>query len=260
VSLLHEQLSAAADDDRVKAVILRLNTPGGTVTASDAMYRLVERFKAATHKPVVAFMMDVTASGGYYLACAADQIMACPTTVTGSIGVIVQTISFKPAMSRFGIEAEAIASGPNKEAGSPLSTLTDENRVVLRAMVDDFYERFLSVVRKSRKNIPADQFAAVTDGRVVTGGRAAELGLVDRLGDLHDAVELAKEMGGVARADLVRYHRPFQYVGSPYAAAPNPVPHAAPGPGGTVVNLAQFNFSADYADAPTMFYYLWQLP
>ena len=261
VSLLHEQLEHARYDEKVKAVILRLNTPGGTVTASDAMYRMVHRFKAQTGKPVLAMMMDVTASGGYYVACATDRIMAYPTTVTGSIGVLVQTISFKPAMTRLGIQPEAITSGPNKDAGSPFGTLTEEHRAVFKEMVDDFYARFLAVVRESRPQIKEEDFARVTDGRVVTGRHAQELGLVDHVGDIHEAFAWAKKTAAVQRADLVVYHRPIKYVGSPYAAAPGgggPVSSVAGG--GTQVNLAQFNFSAYQAGSSTMFYYLWQSP
>ncbi len=262
VSLLHEQLELARHDQKVKAVILRLNTPGGTVTASDAMYRMIKRFRAETGKPVLAMMMDVTASGGYYVACAADQIMAYPTTVTGSIGVIVQTISFKPAMTRLGIEAEAITSGPNKDAGSPLSTLTEEHRNVLEEMVDDFYSRFLGVVRESRPRIKKEDFTMVTDGRVVTGRHAGKLGLVDRVGDIQEAYAWARQLAGVQKADLVAYHRPIEYVGSPYAATP--VGGAMSGSGvagrGTQINLAQFNFPACQGGSSTMFYYLWPLP
>ncbi|HEX7008408.1 MAG TPA: signal peptide peptidase SppA [Phycisphaeraceae bacterium] len=249
---LHEKLAEAADDPRVKAVILRLNTPGGTVTASDAMHREVQRFRQTTGKPVVALMMDVAASGGYYLACAADRIVAYPTTVTGSIGVIVQTLSLQPALARIGVQAQAITSGPNKEAGSPLSTLTPEHRQVLQNLVDDFYARFVEVVRHARPQIPQEEFARVTDGRVMSGEAAAALGLVDRTGDIYDAFALAKQLAGIESADLVLYHRPLQYVASPYAVAPVPA-------AGTQVNLVQLNVGRLLGfDTPVGVYYLWQ--
>lgn len=256
VSDLHEKLQAAARDDRVKAVLLRLNTPGGGVTASDMMYRDVLAFKRETGKPVVALMMDVTASGGYYVACAADRIVAYPTSVVGSIGVIVQTISVKPALAKIGIQAEALTSGKNKDAGSPLSTLTDEHRRMLQGLVDDFYARFVNVVREARPDIPADQFADLTDGRVISGARAAELGLADRAGDLYDAAELARELAGIRFADLIVYHRPLEYVGSPYAQSPGLGQRHA----GTQVNLLQLNLSGGLGvlDAPVGVYYLWR--
>lgn len=252
VGALHEKLRAAAEDSRVKAVILRLNTPGGTVTASDAMYREVMRFKKQTGKPVVALMMDVAASGGYYLACGADEIVAYPTTVTGSIGVIAQTVSFKPLMDRWGIKAEAFTSGPNKAAGSPLGEMTDGHRAVFRRMIDDFYGRFRELVRTSRPNIPADRFDTVTDGRVLTGSDALEVGLVDQLGDVYDAWAVAKKRAGVSRAHLVRLHRAGQTVRSAYAHAPSTPT------GGLQINMAQINLAQEGAGATETFLYLWR--
>ena len=253
VSLLHEQLALAGADPDVAAVVLRLNTPGGAVTATDAMYRTIQRFQASTGKPVVALMMDMTTSGGYYLACAADEIITYPTSVTGSIGVIIQTVSFKPALERWGVETEALVSGPNKDVGSPLSRLTPSHRKVLVALVDDFYERFVAVVREARPGIPPDLFEEVTDGRVVSGEDAVILGLADRTGDLHDAIGAAMRLAGVEHADVVRYHRPLEYVGSPYASARAGHPGA-----GMQVNLAQINVAGlPGFDTPVGFYYLW---
>lgn len=252
VGALHEKLRAAAEDSRIKAVIVRLNTPGGTVTASDAMYRELMRFKERTGKPVVALMMDVAASGGYYLACAADEIVAYPTTVTGSIGVIVQTVSFRPLMDRWGIKAESFTSGPNKAAGSPLENMTDGHRAVFRRMVDDFYGRFRELVRTSRPNIPADRFDTVTDGRVLTGTDALDAGLVDQLGDVYDAWEVAKNRAGVSHAHLVRLHRAGDTVRSVYATAPTP------SEGGVQINLAQINLAQEGAGATETFLYLWR--
>ena len=254
VSLLHEKLEEAKTDRRVKAVILRLNTPGGGVTASDAMYREIERFKRETGKPVVALMMDVAASGGYYIACAADEIVAYPSTVTGSIGVIAQTLSIKPVLDRWGIQAVSITSGENKAAGSPLSVLTDEQRLVFQRMVDDFYNGFLDRVRHARPNIPPDKFAMVTDGRVVTGGDALALGLVDHTGDLYVAHQRAKERAGIRKANLVLYHRPQRYVGSPYATHPGGVPATG---AVTQINLAQINLPDTFPGSTMGFYYLW---
>ena len=253
VSLLHEQLERARQDRRVKAIILRLNTPGGTVTASDTMYRMVQRFKLKSEKPVVALIMDVAASGGYYLACSADKIVAYPTSITGSIGVILQTISFKSALGRIGIHAEAFTSGPNKDAGSPLSTLTDEHRKILASLVDNFYQQFRQVVRRDRPGIAPEQFDQITDGRVFAGQNAVELGLVDQTGDLYDAFALAKKLADIPHADLVIYHRPLDYIGSPFASTPLATHQAT-----TQINLAQFNFPDALADSPATFYYLWQ--
>jgi protease-4 len=255
VSELHEKLRTAAADPKVKAVILRMNTPGGGVTASDAMYRDVQRFRKETGKPVVALMMDVTASGGYYVACAADSIVTYPTSVVGSVGVIVQTLSVKPALSKIGIQAEALTSGKNKDAGSPLSTLTDDHRRVLQGLVDDYYARFVEVVRNARPGIPADRFAELTDGRVISGEQAAAVGMADEVGDITDAHALAMRLAGIDHADLILYHRQLDYVGSPYAAAPMGTNAPA-----TQVNLLQLNLTDPLAgfDSPVGVYYLWQ--
>ncbi len=253
VAFFQEKLRAAKNDAKVKAVILRLNTPGGTVTASDEMYREVLRFKQETHKPVVGLMMDVTASGGYYLACSSDQIVTYPTTITGSIGVIAELLNVKSALNRIGIETNDIVSGPNKDAGSPFATLTPEQRAIFQGLVDDFYHRFLTVVRTGRPNIPPDQFAQLTDGRVVTGEKAVTVGLADQVGDLHDAFELAQKMAGIKHADLIMYRRPLEWVNSPYAAqAPNL------NAGMTQINFAQINLQSMAAESPMGFFYLWQ--
>ena len=252
VSELHEKLQAAAHDPSVKAVVLRLNTPGGGVTASDAMYREVLRFRKETGKPVIALMMDVTASGGYYLACAADKIVTYPTSVVGSIGVIVQTISVKPALSKIGIQAEALTSGKNKDAGSPLSTLTEDHRQVLQGLVDDFYTRFVNIVRQARPDLPEAQFADLTDGRVLGGEQAAAVGLADAVGDIHDAHKLAEQLAGLPHSDLILYHRRLAYVGSPYAYSPT-------APTATQINLMQLNMAESMPGfgMPVGVYYLW---
>ena len=255
VGLFQEQLAAAARDDRVKAVVVRINSPGGGVTASDMMYRDLRRFGSSTGKPVVALLMDVAASGGYYVACGADRIVAHPTSVTGSVGVILQTISFKPALERVGIQTPALTSGRNKDAGSPLSVMTDSHRAVLQELVDDYYVRFVDLVRERRRGISEEDLALVTDGRVYSGEDAAAVGLADQTGDLHDAVALAKTLAGIERADWVRYHRPLRYVGSPHARGLG----SGAADGGTQINLMQLNVEAMGGfDAPLGMYYLWR--
>ena len=257
---LHERLERAREDRRVKAVILRINSPGGTVTASDVMFREVERFRERSDKPVVVLMMDVAASGGYYLACAGDHLVAHPTSITGSIGVIVQTVSLKPALDRIGIEATTFRSGPGKDAGSPLADLTDEHRAILQSMVDDFYEQFLDRVRSARPQIDEDHFDEVTDGRVVTGQRALQLGVVDEVGDLHTAWQRAKKLAEIEDANLVIYHRRGRRVAAPYMSSPMSPGQAGEGPRDLQINLAQINVTPELLHTGSGFYYLWQPP
>ena len=252
VAAFVESLNKAADDSKVKAVVLRINSPGGTVTASDVMYREVNYFKQRTGKPVVVLMGDIAASGGYYLACAGDEVIAHPTTVTGSIGVIIQTINFSDGMRRIGIHADAITSGPNKAVGSPLEPMPAEHRELLQGLVNEFYGNFRGIVANARPGISDSDIGWVTDGRVVTGQRAVEVGLVDSTGDLHDAFAAAKTRAGVQSARLMKYHRPLEYVGSPYASAPIGAANS-----GSQINLLQVNLDAHPTLGSTGFYYLW---
>ncbi|WP_428386403.1 signal peptide peptidase SppA [Mucisphaera sp.] len=256
VAELHEQLARAATDDRVKGVVLRINSPGGSVTASRMMHDEVRLFRERTGKPVVVVMMDVAASGGYYVACAADRIVAYPSTITGSIGVIMQTVSLKPALDRWGITATTIRSGEIKGAGSPLDTLTAEQREVFEGMIEAFHEQFVAAVDAGRAGLDRETINRLADGRVYTGGQAAELGLVDETGDLYLAFERAKGLAGVESADLVLYHRPLDYVAAPYAGASE-----ASGGGGTTVNLLSVDLgeSMGGVGAPVMFGYLWSV-
>ncbi len=248
VSRLVESLRKAAKDSKIKAIVLRINSPGGTVTASDVVYREIQHFKRTTKKPVVVLMSDLAASGGYYIACAGDEIIAHPTTVTGSIGVIIQTFNFSEGMRRIGIKADAITSGPNKAAGSPFEPMPAEHRALLQGLVDEFYDNFVAIVTDSRPNLSIADLAWITDGRVVTGRRAAEVGLIDSTGDLRDAFEAAKRRAGLTAAKLVKYHRPLEYVGSAYSQPPITNPQ---------VNMLQINLDAGPLLDQSGFYYLW---
>jgi protease-4 len=250
VSLMYEKLQEARTDKRVKAVILRINSPGGTVTASDAIYRQIMQFKHDTGKPVIALFMDLAASGAYYVSCSADHIVAYPTSITASIGVILQTISIKPALQRWGIEPKAITSGPNKAAGSPLEQLNEEQQQILQQLVDDFYKQFVHTVTISRTKVKATDMPWLTDGRVISGSTAVQVGLADELGDLQTAFAVAKKMAKMQHAELVRYHRPLAYVGSPYASSPVNAP-------GTQINIASLNMGDGLMEHGEGFYYLW---
>lgn len=247
VARFAEALQMAEGDGDVKAVIIRLNSPGGTVTASHIMHAEVERFREKTGKPVVMLMADVAASGAFLLACAGDEIIAHPTTVTGSIGVIMQTFNFSEGMRMIGIRADAITSGPNKSMGSPFEPMPQEHRALLQSMVDEFYAGFRSIVVQARQEVSESDLDWVTDGRVITGARAAEIGLIDQTGDLHDAFARAKDLAQITAARLVKYHPALDYVGSPYATAS---PSAE-------INLLQLNLQDEPLLGQTAFYYLW---
>lgn len=260
VSLLHEQLKQVEADDSIKAVIVRINSAGGTVTASEMVYTELHEFRQRTGKPTIALLMDVATSGAYFAALGTDQIIAHQTTITGSIGVIVQTISFKPILDRWGIQAVSITSGDNKAAGSPLTTLTPKQQAIFQTIVDGYYQRFSDRVRDRRPALNADQ-NAWTDGRILTGYQAHGMGLIDELGGWRTAFARAKELADVEAAVLLRYHRPLDYVASPYALGGMPAP--GQGSESTQVNLVNLGVSPVHGlpglpGATAGFYYLWQ--
>jgi protease-4 len=220
VSTFRERLEAVACDKHVKAVVLRINSPGGGVTASDIMYRDLMTFRKETHLPVVACMMDVAASGGYYLAMAADKVYAHPSTVTGSIGVIMPMYNAARLLSLVGVNTEPIKSGPNKDIGNPGRPMTEAERHILQGIVNNFYEQFVDVVARGRHHcLTREQVRALADGRVYTGVEAKKLGLVDEVGYLEDALCCALKMACLDDAAVVAYDPCGGYRGSIYAKA-----------------------------------------
>ena len=182
VARIREELDRARDDSDIRALILRINSPGGTVTASDLIYEEIKRFKDEQGIPVIAQLMGMATSGGYYIAMAADEIVAHPTSVTGSIGVIFMGVNFAGLMEKIGIENQTLVTGSFKDAGSPLRTMTAEERDQLTSVLDDMFTRFKSIVDSGRKNLTADEIATLADGRIYSAQQALENGLVDKLG------------------------------------------------------------------------------
>lgn len=250
VSLFSEKLDAAGCDPRVKAVVLRINSPGGTVQATEAMYERLKRFGKQTGKPVIACITDVGASGGYYLACGAQRIICQSSSITGSVGVVIQTVNFTGTMKMLGIKADAITSGKLKAMGSPLKDLTDEERRIFQAMVNEFYERFVEVVAEARSELTAGKVRPLADGRVFTGRQAVRNGLADRLGYVADAVDEAKKAAGVKKAKVVMYHRPLGYRANVYSAVPAYAP-------ATQINLINLQMNELSLLRRPSFLYLW---
>jgi protease IV len=215
---LREELKKASDDRDVKALVVKINTPGGTVTASDIMYREVESFRQTTKKPVVAMMMDVAASGGYYLALAADSILAHPTTITGSIGVIMLTLNAEGLLQKIGVGATAIKSAERKDMGSPFRSLLPEERAIFQSVIDDFQRQFLAKVT-DRRRLPAEVVRTLADGRVYTAQQALDHKLIDRIGYVPDALEAARKAAGLEDASVIVYKRPRQYRATYYATS-----------------------------------------
>lgn len=181
---------------QVRGVLLYINSPGGGIVPSDEIYRSIIEFKKVTKKPVVAYLGSVAASGGYYIACSADYIIAHPMSLTGSIGVIFEIPVVKNLMDKIGVEMVVIKSGPNKDMGSPFKKMTEEERKIIESIISQGYSNFIKVVADARK-ISEDSVRKIADGRVLTGQDAYKLGLVDTLGDLSLAKNKIKSLAGV---------------------------------------------------------------
>jgi len=196
------KIRQAKDDPEAKAVVLRINSPGGSAAAAQEIAREIERLKA-TGKVVVASMGDSAASGGYWIAAMADRIMANPATMTGSIGVIMQTANLEELYRNVGIDYYTYKSGPHKDMGAANRPPTEEEQEIFQGMIDNIYEQFVTVVAEGRR-MSRQQVLELADGRVFTGAQALELGLVDELGNYYDALALAQELAGLEGEPLVK--------------------------------------------------------
>ena len=193
-----KRIKTLAAKKEVKAIVLDINSPGGTVGAVQEIYSAILKAKAETKKPFIARFGEVSASGGYYVAAACDQIMSHPGTITGSIGVIFSVGNFEGLMKKVGYKSDAIKSGKFKDIGSPSREMTPEERKLLQAMIDDSYGQFVAAVAEGRKKSD-EEVRLLADGRIYTGSQARLNGLVDKLGDLQDAVDEAGEMAKIGR-------------------------------------------------------------
>jgi protease IV len=206
VARVYERLRRASEDPLVRAVILRLDTPGGEVTASDILYHEVLRFRERTGRPVIGLMMGVAASGGYYVASACDAVLAHPTTLTGSIGVISVFPNIESLMAKVGVKVNIIKSGASKDSGTPFREMTEEERALFQGLIDGYYEGFLEAVSRGRKGrIPEAELRRLADGRVYSAAQALELGLIDGIGYFDDAFRKSKSLANLRSARLVAY-------------------------------------------------------
>jgi protease-4 len=219
VDLFREKLTAAAADPRTVAVVVRINSPGGAVTATDIMWRELLAFRAKTGRPVVACLMDLGTSGAYYLATACDLIVAHPTTVTGGIGAVLNLYNLEDTMNAFNIVSQAIKAGKHIDVGSLTQELSPQARTILQDIVSEHHERFCRIVRRQRPGV--DQRRSTFDGRVFSAYQALQRGLVDRVGYLEDALACAREKAGQPQAGVVMLHRQGDTARTPFASTPN---------------------------------------
>jgi len=199
-----DELRRHREDNGVKAIVLRIDSPGGGVGPSQEIYQ--EVLKTRKEKKVVTSMGAVAASGGYYVACGSDLIVANPGTITGSIGVVMQFSNFEELMKKIGIKGVVIKSGAFKDTGSPFREMTLEERRLLQQVIDSVQEQFVQAVATGRKMDRA-KVAEIADGRILTGEQARKLGLVDELGNLQDTIDLAAKLVGIEGRPQVIYPR-----------------------------------------------------
>jgi protease-4 len=266
IDLFREKLDVAAADPCAVALVVRINSPGGSVTATDIMWSELQNFREKTHRPVVACLMDLGAGGAYYLATASDAIVAHPTTVTGGIGVVINIFNLEDLMNVLNVTTQSIKAGGNIDVGSVTRALEPEEQAILQGLADEFHERFRSVVQKQRPWVnprevrkpnadkkPGDdkrrQAESETfDGRVFSASQAKERGLIDEIGYVKDALAAARTLAGQPNAGAVILHRRNDPARTAFATTPN-VPLQA--------NLIPANFPGlDRSRLPT-FLYMW---
>ena len=249
ISRIREELSKAFMDERVRGLILRINSPGGTVTSSDIIYREIKEFKEAKKIPVVACLMDMAASGGYYVALAADTIVAHPTTIMGGIGVVAFKFNAEGLFEKLGVKDDSVQSGDKKDLLSPFRPNSEDERKILQTIVDELHDRFINIVAENREGLTKDEIISLADGRVYTVRQALSLKLIDKVGYLDDAIALLKKKANISEAKTVVYHRPFSYRSNIYSGPFHPEINT--------INLVNIDMGSIKEMMGLQFLYLW---
>ncbi|MGZ3523895.1 MAG: signal peptide peptidase SppA, partial [Thermodesulfobacteriota bacterium] len=203
-SAVIEELQQYLADDGVKAIVLRVDSPGGGVGPAQEIHREIMRIRSTSKKKVVTSMGSVAASGGYYIACASDRIVANPGTITGSIGVIMQFSNLEELLKKIGVKGVVLKSGEHKDIGSPFREMTPEEKKIMQDVLDNVHEQFIQAVADGRK-LDRSKVAQIADGRILTGEQAKNLGLVDQLGNLQDTIDITAKMVGIEGKPNILY-------------------------------------------------------
>ncbi len=246
---IREALQKAEADHAIGGVVLRINSPGGTITSTDIVYHEIMRFKKKRNIRIVASMMDVAASGGYYIAMAADEIVAHPTTITGSIGVIALKFNVEGLMERLGIRNETVKSVEMKDLWSPFRASTKEEREIIQAIIDRQHDIFIDAIKRGRKSLTEKDIERLADGRIYSADQALEAGLIDRISYLDDTIESLKRYLNLEKATIITYRRPGTYSGTIYSGTSSPSPRIA--------NVLSIGDKAWISEAGIHFMYLW---
>jgi protease IV len=199
-----EQIQRHQEDDGVKAIILRIDSPGGGVGPSQEIHREVMKAKTKTGKKVLVSMGSVAASGGYYIACASDLIVANAGTITGSIGVVMEFTNLEELLKKIGVKGIVLKSGEHKDIGSPFREMNPQDKKIIQDVIDNVHKQFIQAVAAGRR-LDRARVTEIADGRIFTGEQAVELGLVDRIGNLQDTIDIAAQMVGIVGKPNVVY-------------------------------------------------------
>ncbi|MFH1230319.1 MAG: signal peptide peptidase SppA [Planctomycetota bacterium] len=210
VQMIIDSLEKAETDNNIKAIILEINSPGGTVTASDNIHTALKRFKnKRPNVSIVAYLGEVAASGGYYIAMPSNRIVVHPTSVTGSIGVIATVLNVEGLFQKIGLKTEAIKSADKKDMLSSTRTMTKEEQAIIQGIIDELYQRFVDIVVAGRPNLTKEEIFKLADGRIYTGAQAVKNGLADKTGDREDAFESAKQLANISEAKMIQYKKKY---------------------------------------------------
>jgi protease-4 len=207
VSAVSRQLSLIREDSLIKGVLLVIDSPGGTVTASDVLYHYISSFTKETGIPVVALMKQVAASGGYYVASSSQYIVAYPTSIVGSIGVVVGSFNFKELMDKYGVKYVMVKSGEHKGFLSPFTGVDDEDIAIVQNIADDMLRRFIDAVASGRENLTREDVERLADGRIYIAGEALKKGLIDEVGYFEDAVRVLASLASIGTPNVIEYQR-----------------------------------------------------
>jgi protease IV len=243
------QLRLAEKDNNVKAIILKIDSPGGSVTASDILYNEIAGYKKRTKAKVVVAMMGVAASGAYYIALPADYIQAHPTTITGSIGVIFARPKVTGLMQKIGVDIEVNKSGSQKDMGSPFRPTSDEEKIIFQNLTDQLGDRFVNLVA-SHRNLEPEALDQISTARVFLANEALELGMVDQIGYLENAVDQAKKLAGLDEDARVIVYRRTEYPD-------DNIYNTSTRYGDGKASLISMELPGSFSQVQTGFFYMW---
>jgi protease-4 len=250
VAFFREVLGKATEDSDIAGVIVRINSPGGSVSASDAIYHEIMSFRQKKKVPVYAYIMELGTSGGYYVACASDRIIASPTAITGSIGVIAMKLNIEGLLSKIGVSDETYKSGSKKDFWSPFRPSTDPEKKMLQGIIDSLYARFVGVVYENRRNLLTEEdVRTLADGGVMIAGEALRAKLIDKTAYLEETFGDMKKALRIEKARIVTYARPQTFKSNIYSEAPMRSPQA--------INLISINSEELSFFSGVQFMYLW---